>query len=367
MQGARAPRPGVRLLPQAVTCAVALALLAAGCGGSKGAAAGSAASDRLISIGAGLEGVDGLRAGVYASGVPHVSAFALDARGRLWLTAAGSSTHRGDGVYVIARKGAIPVRVVAGMKAPLGLVWHGGTLYVSSLGRVDAFSGLQGSHFSRRVRIVAGPVAGGENNNIVLAPDGRLLIGVSASCDHCVPSSRYSAAIVSFRADGSGLAVYASGIRAAYGLAFVPGTSDLYASMNQRDDLGAKTPGDWLGQVAPGEDWGFPACYGQGGNACTGVPAPVAVLDKHAAAGGVAILTSGTLGATDGSPLALVSEWELGTVKRVDLSVAASASPRAAAPYLSGLTNPLPLLTTRTGTLLVGDWATGKIYTVTGG
>ena len=68
--------------------------------------------------------------------------------------------------------------------------------------------------------------------------------------------------------------------------------------MNQRDDLGAKTPGDWLALVRQGQDWGFPGCYGQGGAACAGVPKPVAVLDPHAAAGGVAVLTSELGGAS---------------------------------------------------------------------
>jgi len=342
-----------------------VALLAAGCGGSNDADVGPVGGDRLVAIGAGLAGLEGFRAAVFAPGVPHVSAFAFDSRGRLWLTAAGSSTHSGDGVYLIARAGSPAVEVVGGMKAPLGLVWHAGTLYVSSFGRIDAFSDLRGTSFNRRTEIVAGPVANGENNNIVLAPDGRLLVGVSASCDHCVPSSPYSAAIVSFRTDGSDLEVYASGIRAAYGLAFSPGTSDLYASMNQRDDLEAKTPGDWLGHVEHGQDWGFPACYGQGGTACAGVPAPVAVLGKHAAAGGVAIVDTGPLLINEAGPIALVAEWELGTVERVNLANTDSSSPQQATPFLSGLTNPLPVTTTPTGTLLVGDWATGTVYAIT--
>jgi hypothetical protein len=61
---------------------------------------------------------------------------------------------------------------------------------------------------------------------------------------------RYSGAIVSFRPDGQ-----ASGssrtIRAAYGLVYE--NRKLYASMNQRDDLGAHTPGDTVA-VIRGQD-----------------------------------------------------------------------------------------------------------------
>ena len=87
--------------------------------------------------------------------------------------------------------------------------------------------------------------------------------------------------------------------------------------MNQRDDLGARTPGDWLALVREGQSWGFPGCYGQGGAVCAGVPRPIAVLDKHAAVGGVAIVT-GELGASVGTA-AIVPEWSPGKVQQVSL------------------------------------------------
>jgi glucose/arabinose dehydrogenase len=135
--------------------------------------------------------------------------------------------------------------------------------------------------------------------------------------------------------------------------------------MNQRDDLGARTPGDALAIVKAGEDWRFPGCYDQGGPACTGVPAVLAALDKHAAAGGVAILTGG-LGPTVGTS-AVVSEWQLGKVLRVALTKHASGYAGRVVPFLTGFRSPLPVLATATGALLVGDWATGKIYRITTG
>ena len=308
----------------------------------------------LVSIGAGLKGPSGLRATIFARGLRLQSAFALDARGRLWIAVSGATTHGSDGVFLVAQVGARPVKVIGDIRGPLGFVWSGGTLYVSSLGRVEAFSGLRGTRFTTRRSILRGPVAGGENNNLVLAPDGRLVLAVSSTCDHCAPASKWAATIVTFRRDGSDLHVYAKGIRAAYGLAYYPGTNDLFATMNQRDDLGARTPGDWLGVVRRGQDWGFPGCYGQPGSACKGVPKPVAVLDKHAAAGGVAI--------AEGA--ALVAEWQLGVVKRVSLTRSGSTYSGAVSTFLSGLKNPLPLTVARDGALLVGDWSTGTIYRI---
>jgi glucose/arabinose dehydrogenase len=80
-------------------------------------------------------------------------------------------------------------------------------------------------------------------------------MGISAACDHCRSRSRWSGTIVSFRPDGSGVRLFASGIRAPFGMTLYPGTADLFVTMNQRDDLGARTPGDWLGVVRPGDDW----------------------------------------------------------------------------------------------------------------
>jgi glucose/arabinose dehydrogenase len=346
-------------LLKAVLVAAVCALAASSCGSGRGHAA---ATDGLVAIGAGLRGPSGLHATVYARGVTHVSAFAFDGRGRLWATASGATTHGGDGVYLVARPGTRAVKVVAGPRGPLGLVWIGSSLYVSSLGAVTRFSRLDGTHFDARETVLHGPVPDGENNNLVRAPNGRLLMGISSTCDHCVPPSRWAATIVSFRRDGSGLAVFARGIRAAYGLAFRPGTANLLATMNQRDDLGARTPGDWLALVRRGQDWGFPACYGQGGAACRGVPKPIAVLDKHAAAGGVAVLTSQLGGRFDGS--ALVAEWQTGKVRRVPLEQTADGYRGTAEAFLTGIANPLPVTTTAGGDVLVGDWSTGTIYRI---
>ncbi len=304
--------------PLRAVALAALAYLLAGCGG---------VSARLT---------------IYAHGPRHVSAFAIDSRGRLWATAAGLTGHKGDGLYLIARRDAKAVKVAGGLVDPLGLVWVDGKLLVSSLGKVTALSGFDGRRFRSRRVILDGPVKGGENNNLALAPNGRVVMGISASCDHCAPASRWSAAVVSFNPDGSDLRIVASGIRAPFGLAYGNGT--LYVTMNQRDDLGDKTPGDWLAVVRNGQDWGFPTCYGQSSAACRSGPAPVAVLDMHAAAGGVALVGS----------TAYVAEWQTGKVLRVSLQTGKVSTVAIA------IKNPLPVVA-KDGALLVGDWSSGTI------
>ncbi len=331
----------------------------AGCGSAPKAAQTQA----LVSIGAGLKGPAGLKATVYAKGPPTTAAFSFDAQGRLWLTAAGLEAHTHDGVYMIPRQGAGAVKVVTGLDDPLGLDWYANRLYVASVGRVDAFGGFNGRAFTQHATILDGPVAGGENNLLVMAPDGRFLMGITATCDHCTPTSQWSGSIVSFLPDGSHLRLYASRVRAPFGLAFFPGTSDLFVTMNQRDDLGAATPGDWLSLVREGQDWGFPGCYGQGGAVCAGVPEPIAVLDKHGAVGGVAIVT-GQLG-TSIATSAIVPEWNVAKVQRVALTRSGSDDySGSVTPFLTGIANPLAIAIAPEHSLLVGDWDTGTIFRI---
>jgi glucose/arabinose dehydrogenase len=150
-------------------------------------------------------------------------------------------------------------------------------------------------------------------------------------------------------------------VRAAIGLAYYPGTDDLFVTMNQRDDLGEATPGDWLAVIAPGDDWGFPDCYGQESEACVGTPAPIAELAPHAALGGLAIVT-GELGDTVGTA-AIVAAWAGGDVQLVTLERSGDSYVGEPATFLTGLENPMPVALADGG-VLVGDWTTGTVYLV---
>ncbi|MCU1362087.1 MAG: putative rane-bound dehydrogenase oxidoreductase protein, partial [Ilumatobacteraceae bacterium] len=186
--------------------------------------------------------------------------------------------------------------------------------------------------------------------------------GISSPCDSCTPTIQYSASIVSFLPDGTDVQVYADGIRAAVGLAYYPGTDTLFVTMNQRDDLGDATPGDWLSVVQQGQSRGFPDCYGQGGETCAAEPTPVAVLDTHAAVSGLAIVTD-QLGDAVGTT-ALVAEWATGKVLSLAVDAASLASASTATDFLIGFTSPEPVVTGPDGAVYVGDWTTGIVYRI---
>lgn len=268
-----------------VTALVAAVFVVVSCGGGTSSST-TPSPGGLSPVGAGLMGPPGLQATVYTQGLPKASAFAFDPQGRLWVATAAYSDDGTDGVYLVAATGATPVKVIASLHTPLGLLWYQQSLYVASKERVDAYSGFDGTQFAEHRGILALLAGVGEVNGIVLSPDGRIVMGISASCDHCTPTLAGSAAIVSFQPDGSDLRIDASRIRAPVGITYYPDTSDLFVTMNQRDDLGDATPGDWLSLVQQGQDWGFPDCYGQGGDACIGVPARAGRSARQARGGG---------------------------------------------------------------------------------
>jgi glucose/arabinose dehydrogenase len=341
---------------------VIIGLVVAACGADQASTATPTPSSQLIDIGEGLQGPEGTTATVEATGLQNVAALAFDGQGRLWAATAAFSDDGTDAVYLVTGNDADEQRVVADIHTPLGLLWIDDTLYVASAERVDAFSDFDGTRFTASRQVLDLPDDVGEVNGLARAPDGRLVLGISAPCDSCDPTSELSGAVVSFLPDGSDLQLVARNIRAPVGLTYYPGTDDLFVTMNHQDELGVATPGDWLALVEDGQDWRFPGCYGQGGTACAGVPSPVAELDAHAAVSGVAMVT-GSLGANVGTA-ALVAEWAEGKVLRVTLEPNGDGYASVVGPFVTGLEQPVPVVTAPDGSVLIGDWGTGAVYRI---
>src|SRR4051794_2261440 len=240
----------------------------------------------------------------YAEGIPNPSNLAFDGHGRLWASSAGVQAAGADGVWLVPRRGARPRQVVSGLFSALGLTWHRGELYVSSIvpdatfaprhtGRVVAYSGFDGRRFARSRVVVDGlPVGRHRVDSIVAGPGGRLYLGIGSESDHDPSSAELSGTVVAFRPGGGGLRVEARGLRNPYGLAVAPGGRRLLVSDHGRDDLGLHSPPDELNLVdsrGPARWYGFPQCWGQGGAPCRGATAPLARLAPHSAPGAVVV------------------------------------------------------------------------------
>lgn len=99
--------------------------------------------------------------------------------------------------------------------------------------------------------------------DVVFSPDGRKMyvsIG-SRSNDSDDASEANRARIFVFEPDGTDQRVYAWGIRNAVGIAFRPGTNELWMSGNERDELGDDLPPDYVSSVKPGGFYGWPWFY----------------------------------------------------------------------------------------------------------
>jgi glucose/arabinose dehydrogenase len=99
--------------------------------------------------------------------------------------------------------------------------------------------------------------------DIVFSPDGKKMyvsIG-SRSNDSDDASEGNRARIFEFNPDGTEQRVFAWGIRNAVGIAFRPGTNELWMSTNERDEIGDDLPPDYVSSVKAGGFYGWPWFY----------------------------------------------------------------------------------------------------------
>jgi glucose/arabinose dehydrogenase len=317
----------------------------------------------------------------FASGLPEPTNLAFDSRGRLWATSGGNAAQRSNGVWLVRRRGARPVRVLSGLFSALGLTWHRGRLYVSHVvpnrtiatrhfGQVTAFWGFDGRRFRRSRVIVDGlPTGLHRVNSIVPGPGGRLYLGVGSRFDNRRAPERLSGTVVSFRSSGGEPRVEATGLRNPYGLAFIPGTATLLISEHGRDDLGLNSPREEVNLVdvtGPAPDFGFPDCFGQGGPACSGKRRPLARLAPHAAPGALAVVARSPTTAT-----AYVAEFGSSfDAKPTGGDVVALRMTRRGGRWVArtrrfaaglGRQNPLGVAVGRDGSLYVSLWSRDEV------
>jgi glucose/arabinose dehydrogenase len=290
---------------------------------------------------------NGYRASVYATGLDHPTALSFGPDGRLYVSEDVGS------VVSVARGTVRPRPFLQRLLVPLGLLWRGQTLYVSESGRVEAFGAM-----GRRLRVVLSglPYKLHQQDAIVAGPDGRLYLGSGSTCDACVERDRRSAAILSFRPDGTGLRIVATGLRNPYGLLFVG--SILYATVNGRDTLGDGEPAESLVRVRQGADFGWPNCWPSFASkrltgSCAGVTPPVAYLEPHSSADGIASW-GGNL---------FVAEWGEYLSHRHGRRVVEIRGGRVST-FATGFDHPLALAVDPAGDLLVADWGRGVIYAI---
>ncbi len=209
----------------------------------------------------------GFTISVYASDVPGARSMALSPAGTLFVGtrdegkvyAIRDLNHdgRADQVVIIAR----------GLNMPNGVAFRDGALYVAEVSRVLRFDNIEARLENPPQPLVVNDSFPRDRHHgwkfIRFGPDGKLYVPVGAPCNICEPGDERYASILRMNPDGSGLEVFARGIRNTVGFDWDPGTRELWFTDNGRDMLGDDRPPDEL-NYAPqkGMHYGFPYCHG---------------------------------------------------------------------------------------------------------
>lgn len=198
---------------------------------------------------------------VYASGLDTARGLAFAPDGTLFVGSKSGAVHA-------VRPDRRVIEVARGLNLPVGLDFHAGSLYVSSLDRVVRLDGIL-ENLEAPPRPVTLPLElPGDRHHgwkfIKIGPDGRLYVPVGAPCNACARFDPRYAGILRVRLDGSEAEVYASGVRNTVGFDWHPGTNRLWFTDNGRDRLGDDLPPDELNRVErPGQHFGFPYLHGR--------------------------------------------------------------------------------------------------------
>jgi glucose/arabinose dehydrogenase len=251
----------------------------------------------------------GFKIEVYASGVTNAREMVLGPKGTVFVGSRNKPD--GDKVYALVDKNgdqkADRVLVLAkGLNQPNGVAFHNGSLYVGEISRITRFDDIESRLESPGEPVVVNDTLPKDEHHgqkfIAFGPDGLLYVPVGAPCNICDKEKddpRY-ASILRMKPDGSGVEVFAHGVRNTVGFDWHPRTREVWFTDNGRDNLGEDVPRDEL-NTAPkkGLHFGYPFCH-QGdlsdpefGKArpCGGFQPPARALDAHVAAIGMRFYT----------------------------------------------------------------------------
>jgi glucose/arabinose dehydrogenase len=297
--------------------------------------------------------------------------------GRVYAVIDGDGDQRADQVQVVADE----------LEMPSGLEFRDGSLYVGAVDRILRFDDIE-----RRLDSPPEPVTVSDAfpdkthhgwKYLRFGPDGLLYVPVGAPCNVCDEPG--FAQIRRIRADGTGMDVFAEGVRNSVGLAFHPVTGELWFTDNGRDMLGDDLPGDELNHApSSGLHFGFPYCH-QGDlpdpefgkdKVCSDYTPPARVLGAHVAALGLTFYTGDMFPETYRGQIFIAQHGSWNRSEKVGYNILlvrldpkgrVEGSEVFASGWLQGQDNwgrPNDVLQMPDGALLVSDDQAGVIYRI---
>ncbi len=142
-------------------------------------------------------------------------------------------------------------------------------IYVGNTDSVVRFPYQNGDLKTRGPAQHIADVPAGEGHwtrDIQFTPDGKEMfvsVGSASNVDDAdtTPAEKNRADVLEFNPDGSGMRVYAYGIRNCVGMAIQPKTGELWCSVNERDALGDNLVPDYITHVQEDGFYGWPWWY----------------------------------------------------------------------------------------------------------
>jgi glucose/arabinose dehydrogenase len=238
---------------------------------------------------------------VFASDVRNARSLVRGAKGTIFV-----GTRTAGHVYAVRDENgdgkADRVSTIAtGLSMPNGVAFRDGALYVAEIHRVLRFDAIEDHLDEPPAPAVVYDKFPTERHHgwkfIAFGPDGLLYVPVGAPCNICDErrNDPRFASLTRMKPDGTGLEVFAHGIRNTVGFTWHPETKALWFTDNGRDMLGDDVPPDELNVATrSGMDFGYPYCHAGdvkdpefGSRACREFTPPARKLGPHVAALGL--------------------------------------------------------------------------------
>ena len=207
---------------------------------------------------------EGFVVSVFAKSVPHARWMTIAPNGDVFLAESDAGRVTVLRPSVDGTHAARISTFASGFDRPHGLAIRHGALYVAdvkSIWRLPYSNGaLTGT--GKREHLADTTPAGGVGHftrDIVFDSKGDLFLTIGSRGNVGEIPLPY-ASVVKVNSDGT-LTNFSSGLRNPVGIAFYPGTDDLYVTVNERDGLGDNLPPDYLTRIRQGDFFGWPYAY----------------------------------------------------------------------------------------------------------
>jgi glucose/arabinose dehydrogenase len=246
----------------------------------------------------------GFEISIYASNVPNARSMTLSPGGTLFV-----GTLRAGKVYAVPdrnkdNKADEVITIAQSLNMSNGVAFRDGALYVAEVNRVLRYDNIEGKLKDSGTPVVVNDSFPRDRHHgwkfIAFGPDGMLYVPVGAPCNICEREDERYASIMRMKPDGTGVEVFARGVRNTVGFDWHPQTKELWFTDNGRDWMGDDLPPDELNHAPQkGLHFGFPYCHGKNisdpefgkKRKCEEFTSPAMNLGPHVAAIGMRFYT----------------------------------------------------------------------------